>query len=165
MPTVLPKPRAEMTTADWEAVDAVRYKTWYSGAGFIFLDEEGKTLVLKDTRSGKWTFPKGVPEMEDDEIPLHTAYRETMEEIGLMPTDYTVLSKNALSFAYNRLYFLARVDPEAKTKIRLDEENTEAVWLSQQDLLKAWNNLNNGVKSYTRPSKRHYQQMQKMLFA
>ena len=68
--------------------------------GFIVykLDDEGqKYLLLHQTKSGTWSFPKGRMEAGEDE--LQTAMRELYEETGLVADpvpgfreEYTYLS-------------------------------------------------------------------------
>lgn len=62
----------------------------YAGAGLILLSSDLKsTLLVKDTRTGKWGFPKGHRETIDTSD-LATAVRECFEETGLTADDYIV---------------------------------------------------------------------------
>lgn len=62
----------------------------YAGAGFVLLSSDLTHLLLvNDSRSGKWGFPKGHREAVD-ENDLATAIRECREETGLLPSDYDV---------------------------------------------------------------------------
>jgi len=58
-------------------------KIKYLGAGIVFVTPKKEVLLLQKD-NGKWTFPGG--HREDNEYsPLDTAYRECLEEIGLIP--------------------------------------------------------------------------------
>lgn len=62
----------------------------YAGSGLILLSNDLlKTLLVHDTRSGKWGFPKGHREPQDSSD-IETATRECYEETGLKPDDYTI---------------------------------------------------------------------------
>jgi 8-oxo-dGTP pyrophosphatase MutT (NUDIX family) len=62
----------------------------YAGAGLILLSSDlTHVLLIRDTRSGKWGFPKGHREPEDSSD-LATAVREVHEETGLIQEDYSV---------------------------------------------------------------------------
>jgi 8-oxo-dGTP pyrophosphatase MutT (NUDIX family) len=60
----------------------------YAGAGFILLSSDlTHILLVHDTRSGKWGFPKGHREKYDSND-LATAMRECREETGLTSEHY-----------------------------------------------------------------------------
>ena len=46
--------------------------------------DELRILIIKQTRNGNWSFPKG--HMENDETEIETAIREVREEVGLKIT-------------------------------------------------------------------------------
>jgi len=78
----------------------------YAGAGLILLSSDLlTTLLVHDTRSGKWGFPKGHREPEDTSD-IETATRECFEETGLKPDDYTIqldsfkVSKGSQSYTF-----------------------------------------------------------------
>ena len=58
-------------------------KIKYTGAGIVFVTPQ-KEILLLQKENGKYTFPGGHRE-EDEYLPLETAQRECVEEIGLMP--------------------------------------------------------------------------------
>jgi len=62
----------------------------YTGAGFVLLSSDLKSVLLvHDTRSNKWGFPKGHRESYDIND-LQTATRELFEETGICENQYTV---------------------------------------------------------------------------
>ena len=147
MATILGKMRDDMTEADWALEQQLRYKTWYDGAGIILKNQDGDILILKDSKSGKWSFPKGSPEAVDAGQPFATAIREVLEETGLQwGVNYEVSSMTPIRGAYNRYYFEAFAKDE--TPICLDNENSEFCWASQRKLSDLWSNLNSGIKDY-----------------
>lgn len=54
----------------------------YVGAGIVFI-APGKKILLLKKENGKWTFPGG--HREPNEEPLQTAQRECFEELGMNP--------------------------------------------------------------------------------
>lgn len=66
----------------------------FAGAGLIVLSADMSSILLvHDTRSGKWGFPKGHREAVDSND-MATAVRECFEETGLTPDDYTIYGDN-----------------------------------------------------------------------
>jgi 8-oxo-dGTP pyrophosphatase MutT (NUDIX family) len=62
----------------------------YAGAGFVVLSSDLQSILLVlDSRSNKWGFPKGHRESYDKDD-LATAKRELFEETGILDTQYTV---------------------------------------------------------------------------
>lgn len=51
------------------------------GSGVIIRNEKGEILILKTTYKDHWEIPGGV--VEENESPVQTAERETLEEIGV----------------------------------------------------------------------------------
>jgi len=71
----------------------------YAGAGFIlFTHDLQSVLLVLDSRSKKWGFPKGHRELKD-ENDIATATRETWEETGLVKEDYIIFPE---SFKINK---------------------------------------------------------------
>jgi len=92
----------------------------YAGAGFILLSSDLSTILLvNDTRTNKWGFPKGHRE-EYDANDLETSIREVKEETGLTTEDYRVypevfkVSKG--SHSYNFRYAVL-IDEKRKANI------------------------------------------------
>ena len=114
----------------------------YAGAGFIILSPEfTHTLLVKDSRSQKWGFPKGHREHDDDND-LATAMRECFEETGLIASDYYVhadvfrVSKGSQSYLFR--YAILKGD---MNRVRIypgpENEISECRWVSIGDLLNA----------------------------
>jgi len=114
----------------------------YVGAGFIMLSPEcTHTLLVNDSRSKKWGFPKGHREKEDADD-LATAVRECYEETGLEITDYRVhtevfrISKGSQSYLFR--YSVVKTDMN-KVKIHPlpPNEISECRWVPIADLIGA----------------------------
>jgi 8-oxo-dGTP pyrophosphatase MutT (NUDIX family) len=142
----LPKPRNEMTEADWVAYDKTRYKTWYKSAGII-LFKDNAVLLVQDKKSQKWSFPKGAPESEDNAQVLNTAVREAYEEVGLiLDLDYTLDSTEYVKFPYDGYYLFGRIHPNAIPKVN-DDEGQCVQWFTRNEIKnKIWNLTNNHIK-------------------
>ena len=149
--TDLPKPRAEMTEADWIAYGKTRYKSWYPCAGVIVKHNE-KILLVQDKIGKKWSFPKGAPEREDAEDPMKTAIRECYEETALIHgDDYIFDSSTPVKFPYDNLYMMATIQPGAETRARVnDDEGLQVKWCTRAELSFLWKNLNSAVRHYAK---------------
>ncbi|WNO71452.1 MULTISPECIES: NUDIX hydrolase [unclassified Streptomyces] len=53
------------------------------GAATLFLDEQGRVLIVEPNYRKGWALPGGTVESDDNETPRQAARRETLEEIGL----------------------------------------------------------------------------------
>lgn len=147
--STLPKPRDQMTEADWIAYGHIRYKTWYKSAGVIIKNRD-TILLVQDKNSKIWSFPKGAPEAIDGEDPKQTAIRECYEETALIHDDdykfdYPIPDK----FPYDQMYMIATIKPGAETRIRVnDEEGLQVKWLTRTELSNLWKELNMAVRYY-----------------
>jgi hypothetical protein len=80
----------------------------WKGAGIILLNSKCSILLVRDTKSKKFGFPKGHYE-KYDKTPYDTALRELNEETGLVENDfklfseYPILSKNKYYFWFGLL--------------------------------------------------------------
>jgi 8-oxo-dGTP pyrophosphatase MutT (NUDIX family) len=128
------------------------YNTFYSGAGMIIRDRDLRYLIVRDKRTGKWSFPKGSPEECDNDSPLFTATRECFEETGLsMNSDYTLLRPDPIPFSYNRYYFLASANKNCEYNVRISSrEFTEHLWVNISSIEHMWDELNCGVREYVK---------------
>ena len=105
------------------------------GAGIILVRTIENTvtfLLLKGSKSGVWSFPKGHPEIIDNESALRTAVRETYEETGLHAgVDYDIVG-NSIRFG-KRPYWIGivRGNPTIQTNYR---EHSEAMWFTWQKI-------------------------------
>jgi 8-oxo-dGTP pyrophosphatase MutT (NUDIX family) len=122
----------------------------YVGAGFIILSPEcTHTLLVNDSRSKKWGFPKGHREKVDEDD-LATAVRECNEETGLSASDYKVhsevfrVSKGSQSYLFR--YAILKTDMN-KVKIHPAPPNeiSECRWVPIADLIGA-NQIYDGNK-------------------
>jgi 8-oxo-dGTP pyrophosphatase MutT (NUDIX family) len=113
----------------------------YIGSGFILFSHDlKKILLVHDTRSQKWGFPKGHKE-DYDTNDLQTAIRECGEETNLTPNDYTIhnepfrVSKGSQSYIFR----YAVMNEYSKTYIQSSstQEISEIRWISISDLLGA----------------------------
>jgi len=113
----------------------------YIGSGFILLSNDlKKILLVHDTRSKKWGFPKGHRE-EIDTNDLETAVRECHEETGLSKNDYIVhnesfrVSKGSQSYIFR----YAILSENSRTNIHSTslQEISELRWVPVSELLGA----------------------------
>jgi len=123
----------------------------YIGAGFIILSPDyTHTLLVNDSRSHKWGFPKGHKE-KVDENDLETAVRECNEETGLVKSDYKIhsevfrVSKGSQSYLFRYVV----IKPEHMNKVHVHpefcHEIRECRWVPLIELLKA-DNIYDGNK-------------------
>jgi 8-oxo-dGTP pyrophosphatase MutT (NUDIX family) len=113
----------------------------YAGAGFVLLSPDRQSVLLvHDTRSGKWGFPKGHRETCDSND-IDTAIRECKEETGLTATDYVIhnepfkISKGSQSYIF-RYAFLKEGRESAVTSLN-PREISALQWVPVQRLLEA----------------------------
>lgn len=126
------------------------YTTWYKGAGIIVQDNEGRLLIVKDRKSGKWSFPKGAPEAWDHDKTILTAIRECREEVGLSEgLDYELTSFVPFAFSYDRYFYPAKLLRKVEL-IAQDEEIVAMEWMPPHIIREQWNDLNSGVREYLR---------------
>jgi len=113
----------------------------YIGSGFILLSHDlKKMLLVHDTRSKKWGFPKGHRE-ETDANDLDTAVRECHEETGLTTNDYIVhnepfrVSKGSQSYIFR----YAVLHEYSRTRIHSSspQEISELRWVPVSEILAA----------------------------
>ena len=123
----------------------------YVGSGFIMLSPEcTHTLLVNDSRSKKWGFPKGHKEDDDKNDDLTTAVRECGEETGLTTSDYKVhsevfrVSKGSQSYLFR--YAILKTDMNKVKKYPTPpNEIRECRWVPIVDLIGA-NQIYDGNK-------------------
>jgi 8-oxo-dGTP pyrophosphatase MutT (NUDIX family) len=101
----------------------------YIGAGVILTNPKQQYILVRDTRSGRWGFPKGHPETRDKKNPVNTAIRECEEETGLKPlVDYVIDISNAKRIG-KRLYFYGICNKESFDKASMPaREISDVQW-------------------------------------
>ncbi|MFD5542770.1 NUDIX domain-containing protein [Streptomyces sp. NPDC127079] len=72
-----------MTTTDTYAAYIASLPRVLAGAAALFLDAEGRVLLVEPNYREGWALPGGTVESDDGETPRQGARRETLEEIGL----------------------------------------------------------------------------------
>jgi 8-oxo-dGTP pyrophosphatase MutT (NUDIX family) len=109
-------------------------------AGLILTNSKNEYLLVKDTRSKKWSFPKGGK--EDFEVYLNqTAEREMLEETGfLLGRDYTYNPNHSLCSVvqtkeYCSVYYKTLKDDLYFTQ-KLDEHIEEIRFVNAHDLVR-----------------------------
>lgn len=134
---------------NWTEIDRNRYKTWYNGAGIIIFNEN-KVLLVQDANTKKWSFPKGHAEKCDCDMPLLTAIRETMEEVGLNPiTDYVFNSFVPIQMRYSSMYYIATMLDTANPPKINGVNECAYQWCSRDQIIETmWNDVNTYVKQY-----------------
>ena len=70
------------------------------GAGALFLDEQGRLLLVNPTYKPQWEIPGGI--VEQDESPRQACIREVQEEIGLVKPVERLLSISYAATKVNR---------------------------------------------------------------
>jgi len=90
--------------------------TSWKGAGIILFDKDDLSLLLvRDTKSKKFGFPKGHYE-KYDKTPFDTAIRELNEETGLTEKDFELFSEYPI-MSKNKYYFWFGIINESIIKI------------------------------------------------
>ncbi len=96
--------------------------------GAICRSENDRFLLVRGSKTGKWSFPKG--HLKDGELGQACALRELKEETGLILQPYTFYGTRKL-FAGE--YFCYRV-PEQHLEPEDDREICEIGWFSFGDM-------------------------------
>ncbi len=106
--------------------------------------------LFQDAVSKKWSFPKGRAEIEDINIPLNTAIRETKEEVGLnYMSDYIFNDFEPIMVHYDTYFFKATLLDGANTPCTDGENECAARWFSRHDINnKLWKNTNVYIKQF-----------------
>jgi 8-oxo-dGTP pyrophosphatase MutT (NUDIX family) len=128
------------------------YPPSYEGAGIILQNPYKEVLIVRDKRSGKWSFPKGKVESYDKNTPLNTAMRECEEETGLLEgRDYTFTESTPAFVYFDRFYYLAAIHSDAEARIHIDGEEIAAyMWLNPRKSCSFWVDLNSSLRNYVK---------------
>ena len=118
--------------------------------GGIILLHENQVLLVKDTATSKWSFPKGAMENYDHDNPLNTAIRECREETGLeFEVDYTLTNYCPAIFFGNQYYYFARLRKAPDTlTLKAEGETSTIKWVSLYYIHTMSTTLNSGVKLF-----------------
>ncbi len=146
----MPNNRNNLTEEQFIEIHNNRYKTWYDGAGIILYNEKNQVLLVQDDFGKKWSFPKGHVELCDDDEPINTAIRETMEEAGLkLNKDYTINMPKPIMVHWNKYFFEATLLEYACLPTTGVNECAYK-WCSRSYIQhKIWKNTNSYVKNFT----------------
>ncbi|MFF1832824.1 NUDIX domain-containing protein [Streptomyces sp. NPDC058231] len=115
-----------MTTTDYATYIAGLPRV-LAAAATVFLDEEGRVLLVEPNYRDGWALPGGTIESDEGETPRQAARRETAEEIGLdlepgrlLAIDWARSPQRPPIAAY--LYDGGILDAARLREIRLQEE-------------------------------------------
>jgi 8-oxo-dGTP pyrophosphatase MutT (NUDIX family) len=111
---------------------------YVEAAGGIVYNKGGQVLFIK--RKNKWDLPKG--KLEEDELPMEGAIRETEEETGIKNLKitsekidtYHIYFANKVPVLKRTQWFTMETDSVEDPTPQKEEEITEAVWFDQQDI-------------------------------
>ncbi len=116
------------------------------GAGIIathFCGDNIRILLVRGKQSGKWSFPKGHAEPNEDLI--GTAIREMREETGIEVSEREINKRVKLgdyTFFLVRMYKLEKV-------VKQESEILESKWMLLQDIMKIdMNEVNYSLKLF-----------------
>ena len=103
------------------------------GAGIIamhFCGDNIRILLVRGKQSGKWSFPKGHTESNEDII--GTAIREMKEETGIVISESEINKRIKLG---DYTFFLVRMYKMEKV-VKQESEVIEAKWMLLEDIMK-----------------------------
>ena len=96
--------------------------------GTILVSPDNKILLVKGRKSGKWSFPKGHPIKNEEEI--QCAIRETHEETGIYIDNSWDTKLHLATGNYYVYYMKQKKTPEPED----DKEVTRADWWSLREI-------------------------------
>jgi 8-oxo-dGTP diphosphatase len=109
-------------------------------AGALIFDDQGRILLIRHRWRQAWEYPMGIT--DPGESPLDAAQRETYEEVGLKPTDFTLTAVDYFERSRTpngslALTFTCKVTAEQAKHIKLDAfEVTDFRWVTRTEALK-----------------------------
>ena len=121
----------------------------YIGDGIIIHNSNKEVLLVCDSRSGRWGFPKGHPENCDKKLAINTAVRECYEETGMcVINDYIIENMNPKRIG-KRLYFSGILLNEAFRNHNLNRnEIIDIRWWRLDELIANENILNSDLRCW-----------------
>ena len=105
--------------------------------GTIIVSPDRKILLVKGRKGGKWSFPKGHP--EKDEEGYHCAWRETVEETGIClppPRD----KDEVLNLSKGR-YFVHRLSSKPCVSVHDFKEVNDIGWYTLREMRSLFMNI------------------------
>ena len=103
------------------------------GAGIILYNDKGELLGVQDSKTAKWSFPKGDCERTDVHL-IDTAIRETLEETGLEHgVDYLIDKHMYIPLGNRHVYYIAARLSD-KEPIAMPGHSTDVRWISLDEL-------------------------------
>jgi 8-oxo-dGTP pyrophosphatase MutT (NUDIX family) len=97
--------------------------------GVVLVSDKNRVLVVKGTKTGKYSFPKG--HINPSETVRSCAYREFNEETGLDVNNYQEIGYQQL---YAGGYYFFQTSSEDVPSICRSDEISSACWMSMDDL-------------------------------
>jgi 8-oxo-dGTP pyrophosphatase MutT (NUDIX family) len=126
----------------------------YIGAGVILRNLTGQILLVCDSRSSRWGFPKGHPERCDKNLPLNTAVRECWEETGMTCNVDYVLEQVKPRRIGKRLYFTGICNREKFDKTAIPAgEISDVRWWSLAEFVGKEDVLNSDLRCWIRKAR------------
>lgn len=117
------------------------------GAGIvIYHPSDWAVLLIRDTRTNLWSFPKGRAEAYDRDL-VDTAVRETFEETGMvLHVHYRLLSQYMEAYDKTRLMYAEATTANLPFISCIEQHVAEVAWVCVQDIqrlkgnhsLRAW---------------------------
>lgn len=117
------------------------------GAGIvIYHPSVWAVLLIRDTRTNLWSFPKGRAETWDRDL-VDTAVRETFEETGMvLHIHYRLLSRSMESYDKTRLMYAEATTANLPFTYCIEQHVAEVAWIRVEDIprlkgnysLRAW---------------------------
>lgn len=100
-----------------------------SGAGLVIQHPtESAVLLVRDSRTNKWSFPKGRSESIDVNY-IDTAIRETLEETGFIQYKHYVLKNKSRACAHTQLVLAQALTSELPFTSCKEQHVAEVAWM------------------------------------
>lgn len=100
------------------------------GAGLaIFHPTQWSVLLIRDTRTNMWSFPKGRAESYDGDL-VDTAVRETYEETGFIKDiHYRLLSRTYKLYGNTNILWAEATSPTLVFSSCIEQNVAEVAWI------------------------------------
>lgn len=112
------------------------------GAGLvIYHPSDWAVLLVRDTRTNMWSFPKGRAEAWDRDL-IETAVRETYEETGMvLDKDYKLLTHCLEAYGSTHLLYAEATTSDLPFSYCIEQHVAEVAWVPIQDLARLKGNF------------------------